>query len=143
MKIILIVALLTWGTLVQAQTAEATSGKTTAVAKATPKATKTTRTSVSVSVSNSDNYYSLLANFDTFKTKKIEKLLADNLDNNLLSTDGGSKIWKKESKGETAYSFILKEEKLKVSIDKELVSNETFEKLKALGEKISETLSEN
>lgn len=140
MKIILFLTLLIWSTLSQAQTAVATSGNTTAVAKAPSKQSKTTKTSVSIS--NSDNYYSLLANFDGWKTKKLEKLLADNLDSNLLSTEAGTKIWKKDNNGETAYSFILKEEKLKVSIDKELVSNETFEKLKALGEKISETLSE-
>jgi len=140
MKIILSLTLLIWGAIAQAQTAVATSGNTTAVAKAPSRQSKTTKTSISVS--NSDNSYSLLANFDAWKTKKVEKLLSDNLDSNLLSTEAGTKIWKKENKGETAYSFVLKEEKLKVSIDKELVSNETFEKLKALGEKISETLSE-
>ncbi|WP_428229588.1 hypothetical protein [Flavobacterium sp.] len=142
MKIILILAMLIYSALAQAQTSDATSGNTTAVARASSKPTKTKKSSVSVSISNSDNYYSLLASFDTSKTKKLEKLLSDNLDNNLLSTDAGTKIWKKDNNGENAYSFVLKEEKLKVSIDKELISNETFEKLKVLGEKISETLSE-
>ncbi|MCV9930356.1 hypothetical protein OIU83_22040 [Flavobacterium sp. LS1R49] len=141
MKSILFIALLTWGTLAQAQTAIATSGNTTTVVKTPSKQTKTTKTTVSVS--DSDNSYSLQASFDAWKTKKLEKLLSDNLDKSLFTTDAGTKIWKKDSKGETAYSFILKGEKLKISIDKELVSDETFEKLKALGEKISETLSEN
>lgn len=133
MKIILFLAMLICGALAHAQTADT---------KASSKQTKTTKSSASVSISDSDNYYSLLANFDGWKSKKLEKLLSDNLDSNLFSTDSGTKIWKKENKGETAYSFILKDGKLKVSVDKELVSNETFEKLKALGEKISETLSE-
>jgi hypothetical protein len=139
MKIILFLILLICGALAQAQTAVATSGNTT-VAKTPYKQSKTTTTSVSVSIS--DNYYSMVASFDTAKRKKIDKLLSDNLDNNLFSTDGETKIWKKESKSETAYSFVLKKDKLKASIDKELVSDETFEKLKALGEKISETISE-
>lgn len=140
MKIILFLILLICGALAQAQTAVATPGNTTTVAKTPYKQSKTTTTSVSVSIS--DNYYSMVASFDTAKRKKIDKLLSDNLDNNLFSTDGETKIWKKESKNETAYSFVLKKDKLKASIDKELVSDETFEKLKALGEKISETISE-
>lgn len=140
MKIILFLILLICGVLAHAQTAVATSGNTTTVAKTPYKQSKTTTTSVSVSIS--DNYYSMIASFDTAKRKKIDKLLSDNLDNNLLSTAGETKIWKKESKSETAYSFVLKKDKLKASIDKELVSDETFEKLKALGKKISETISE-
>ncbi|WP_337965431.1 hypothetical protein [uncultured Flavobacterium sp.] len=143
MKFILFLTLLIWGTLAHAQTATATTGNTTAVAKAPSTQTKTTRSSSSVSISNSDDSYSLLANFDASKSKKIEKLLSDNLDNTMESTKNGSKIWKKDNDGQTAYSFVLKEGKLRVNIDKELISNETFEKLKALGDKISETLSKN
>lgn len=140
MKIILFLILLACTTFTQAQTATASSGNTTAIAKVPPGQTKTTKSSVSISIS--DNNYSLQASFDKGKTKKLEKLLSDSMDNNLLTNDAGSKIWKKENKGETAYSVVLKEEKLKMSIDKELVSDETFERLKALGEKISETLSD-
>ncbi|MDA6069929.1 hypothetical protein NJT12_09905 [Flavobacterium sp. AC] len=141
MKIILFLIMLICGALAHGQTTVSKSGNTTAVAKTPSKNTKSTKTSISIS--NSDNYYSLLANFDSWRTKKLEKLLSENLDNSLFSTDADTKIWKKDHNGETAYSFILKEEKLKVNIDKELVSNATFEKLKALGEKISETLSED
>lgn len=141
MKIILIITLLILSTLAQAQTAEAKAGNTTAVAKAPSTQTRTTKSSSSVSISDSDNYYSLLASFDANKNKKVENLLSDNLDNSLLSTESGSKIWKKDSDGQTAYSFVLRDGKLKANIDKELVSKETFEKLKALGNKISDTLS--
>lgn len=141
MKIILIITLLILSTLAQAQTAEAKAGNTTAVAKAPSTQTRTTKSSSSVSISDSDNYYSLLASFDANKNKKVENLLSDNLDNSLLSNESGSKIWKKDSDGQTAYSFVLRDGKLKASIDKELVSKETFEKLKALGDKISETIS--
>lgn len=141
MKIILIITLLILSTLAQAQTAEAKAGNTTAVAKAPSTQTRTTKSSTSVSISDSDNYYSLLASFDANKNKKVENLLSDNLDNSLLSTESGSKIWKKDSDGQIAYSFVLRDGKLKANIDKELVSKETFEKLKALGNKISDTLS--
>lgn len=141
MKIILIITLLILSTLAQAQTAEAKAGNTTAVAKAPSTQTRTTKSSSSVSISDSDNYYSLLASFDANKNKKVENLLSDNLDDSLLSHESGSKIWKKDSDGQTAYSFVLRDGKLKASIDKELVSKETFEKLKALGDKISETIS--
>lgn len=141
MKIMIILVMMVVSTMAQAQTAIATSGNATAVAKASSSQTKTTKTSISVS--NSDDSYSLHAIFDNFRTKNIERLLFDNLDKNLFSSDKNAKIWKKENNGETAYSFVLKEGRLKVSIDKELVSKGTFEKLEALGERISEALSDN
>lgn len=141
MKIMIILVMMVVSTMAQAQTAIATSGNVTAVAKASSSQTKTTKTSVSVS--NSDNSYSLHATFDNWKTKKVEKLLSENLDSNLFTAEKSAKVWKKENNGETAYSFILKEGRLKASIDKELVSKSTLEKLEALGEKISEALSDN
>lgn len=147
MKFIIFLVVLAISSLAQAQTAVATSGNTTAIATVqnpntkTKSQTKSTKTSVSVSIS--DNSYSLHATYDSFKRAKLQKLLMENLDRNLLSTDDDKMIWKKENKSETAYIFTLTDEKLKVSLDRELVSNSTFEKFKALGEKISDLLNNN
>lgn len=141
MKFFIILVMMVMSTIAQGQTAIATSGNVTAEVKVSTGQTKTTKTSISVS--NSDDSYSLHATFDNFRTKNIEKLLSENLDKNLFSTDKNTKIWKKENNGQTAYSFVLKEGRLKVSIDKELISKSTFEKLETLGERISETLSDN
>lgn len=147
MKFIIFLAVLAFSSLAKAQTAIATSGNATAIATVqnpstkTKSQTKTTKTSVSVSIS--DNSYSLHAIYDSFKRAKLQKLLMENLDKNLLSTDDDKMIWKKENKSETAYIFTLTDEKLKVSLDRELVSNSTFEKFKALGENISRLLNDN
>lgn len=141
MKIIMFLAMMACNAIMQAQTATATAGNVTVTAKVSSKQETTTK--VSVSVSDSDNSYALHATFDTWKTKKIEKLLSENLDSNLFSKEKNAKVWKKENNGETAYSFILKEGRLKASIDKELVSKSTLEKLQALADKISEALSDN
>jgi len=137
MKKIILVAMLSLSFFANAQTATASANGTTAIAKSSTKSTKT-----SVSVSDSDSSYSLHASFDSWKKEKLQKLLAENLDKNLLISTEKSMIWKKENNGETAYSFTLTNEKLKVSIDKDLVSKSNFEKLKKLGEEISETLTE-
>jgi len=144
MKFIIFLVVLAFSTLTQAQTATATAGNVTATATVRPKTQiKSTKTSVSVSVSISDSSYSLHAVYDSFKRAKLQKLLLENLDKNLLSTDDDKMIWKKENKNETAYIFTLTDEKLKVSLDRELVSESTFEKFKALGEKISDLLNDN
>ena len=137
MKKIILLTMLSLSFFANAQTATASANGTTAIAKSSTKSTKT-----SVSVSDSDSSYSLHASFDSWKKEKLQKLLAENLDKSLLTSTEKSMIWKKENDSETAYSFTLTNEKLKVSIDKDLVSKSTIEKLKKLGEEISETLTE-
>jgi len=143
MKFILFLAVLALSTFAQAQTAVATSGNATATATVKNSSAQTKSTKTSVSVSISDTSYSLHAGYDSWKRVKLQKLLQENLDKSLLSTDDDKMIWKKENKGETAYIFTLTDEKLKVSLDRELVSTSTFEKFKALGEKISDLLNNN
>jgi hypothetical protein len=141
MKAIIFLVILVFSTYAKAQTAVATANGNTATAKAhyssNSKSTKT-----SVSVSDSDGSYTLRAEFDSWKRAKLQKLLSDNLDKNFLIVRDDIMIWKKENGNETAYTFALSNEKLKVNIDKELISKSTFEKFKALGEKISNLLTE-
>ena len=143
MKFIFFLVVMALSFATQAQTATATSGNMTATASAKVGTTNSKTTKTSVSVSISDNSYSLHAIFDSFKRVKLQKLLQENLDKSLLSTNDEKMIWRKENKGDTAYSFTLTDEKLKVSLDRELVSSSTFEKMKELGEKISELLNGN
>lgn len=141
MKTIIFLAMLAFSTLAQAQTAVATANGNTATARANySSSSKSTKTSVSIS--DSDGSYTLRAEFDSWKRAKLQKLLSDNLDKNFLTVRDNTMIWKKENNGETAYSFTLSDEKLKVSIDKELVSKSAFEKFKSLGDEISDVLTE-
>lgn len=103
----------------------------------------TTSSSTSVSISNSDFTYSIRASFDDNKTEKVRKILIDNLEKDYLSNKGDTYTWKKLEDGEAAYSFILSEGKLKGTVNKELNSNNAIDKFVALGEKISEALSNN
>lgn len=67
----------------------------------------------------------------------------DNLEKDHLSTKGDTYTWKKLEDGEAAYSFTLSDGKLKGTVNKELNSNSAVDKFVALGEKISEALSNN
>ncbi|TPD67053.1 hypothetical protein [Flavobacterium microcysteis] len=99
--------------------------------------------STSVSVNNSDFTYSIRASFDDYKTEKIRKILMENLEKDHFSSKGDTYTWKKLEDGEAAYSFVLSEGRLKGTVNKELNSNNAVDKFIALGEKISEALSNN
>lgn len=143
MKFIIFLAVLACSFVTQAQTATATSGNMTATATAKSSKSQTKTTKTSVSISTSDSSYSLHAVFDSFKRAKLQKLLMDNLDKSILSSNDEKMIWRKENKGETAYIFTLTDEKLKMNLDRELVSPSTFEKFKDLGDEISALLNSN
>lgn len=120
-------------------TATATAGNTTVTAKSDRKQATTSSRS-SVSISDSDSSYTIHATFDKDKTAQLKKLLQENLGKENMTSKNAS-IWTKEEDGETAYTFSLSPGKLKVNVDKELVSTSTYEKFSALGERISETIS--
>lgn len=101
-----------------------------------------TSSSTSISIQNSDYTYTIRATFDENKTEKIRKLLMDNLEKDHFSSKGDSYIWKRMEDGETAYSFILVEGKLKGVVNKEMNSNSTVDRFVALGDKVSEALSD-
>lgn len=98
--------------------------------------------STSISIQNSDYTYTIRATFDDYKTEKIRKLLMDNLEKDHFSSKGDSYVWKRMEDGETAYSFILAEGKLKGVVNKEMNSNSTVDRFVALGDKVSEALSD-
>lgn len=139
MKTIIFLTILAVSSFCNAQTATATANGVTATATS-GSITTTTSVSVSVSIQNSDDSYSLSAKFDSYKRKKLEKLLLENLEKQYFAQNGNTAIWKKTNNGDVAFSVILSDKKLKINIDKDLVSEGTFEKFKALGEKISENL---
>lgn len=66
----------------------------------------------------------------------------ENLDKEYLTVKGGAFLWKKTEDDDVAYSFALAQGKLKAFVNKELNSNSSVERFVALGEKISEMLSE-
>ncbi|HEU4497332.1 MAG TPA: hypothetical protein VFR70_09795 [Flavobacterium sp.] len=137
MKKIFFLILLACSSLSQAQTANAMASKTTSK---TVSSTSSKTTSASISVQDSDDSYSLSAKFDSSQKAKIQKLLLESLDKEYLARTGEKIEWKKSSNDETAYSVVLSSDKLRINVDKELVSASAAKKFKSLGEKISEAL---
>lgn len=126
--------------------ANGTKAKATAttMAKEMKSSTKTDgkQTSASsVAIQDSGLAYSMSAIFDVHKTKEIRQLLVNNVDRQYFSAGNGTAQWKKEENGNTAYSFVLSEGRLKINIDRELVAPSAYEKFRALGEKISVVIS--
>lgn len=98
--------------------------------------------STSVSIDNSDITYSIRASFDDHKTERIKKLLMENLEKEHLTAKGDSYVWKRIEDEDIAYSFALSDGRLRAFVNKELNSKSSIERFVALGEKISDALSE-
>lgn len=95
----------------------------------------------SVSVNDSDTFYSLRAKFTLDKKEEIIKLLSDNVDEEYKSVSGKTFKWIKEENGEVVFSFVVTDNQLKISIEKDLISNGTFNKFKKLGESLKTVIS--
>lgn len=121
----------------KAQTATATSKATAYTSKTDGKTTA----SHSVSAQNSDSGYSLKAEFEPGKTAEVKEALLSGLNRQYLTESSGKWHWKKEQNSETAYSFVLSEGKLKISIDKDLLSANDYQKLEKLSEKVAGIIS--
>lgn len=95
----------------------------------------------SISVNDSDTFYSLRAKFTSDKKEEILKLLSDSIDDEYRNVSGKTYKWIKEENGEVAFSFVVTDNQLKISIEKDLISNGTFNKFKNLGESLKTVIS--
>jgi hypothetical protein len=136
-KLIFITAIVLCSLVAKAQTSTSTATASTSTTKKDGKLTSHN----SVSVSNSDQAYSLRAEFNVDDYSKIKSVLEKNLERNYRTESANTIKWSKEENAQTAYSFILTGNKLKINVDKDLVSDATFEKLKGLGTKLSAIIS--
>lgn len=108
----------------------------------TPKTT-TRNSSSSVSIQNSDSFYSFKAHFDSDKNKKVKTILINNLDTKYMKTTGETLIWEKKDLDEIAYTVTFKKGSLKMAVDKDLVSGNAIRKFEILGNELRETISNN
>ncbi|MCV9933756.1 hypothetical protein OIU80_15850 [Flavobacterium sp. LS1R47] len=95
----------------------------------------------SISVNDSDTFYSLRAKFPLDKKEEIIKLLSDNIDEEYRSVSGKTFKWIKEENGQPVFSFVVTNDQLKISIEKDMISNGTFNKFKNLGESLKTVIS--
>ena len=72
---------------------------------------------------------------------EIKEALLSGLNRQYLTESPGKWYWKKEQNSETAYSFVLSEGKLKISLDKDLLSANDYQKLEKLSEKAAGIIS--
>jgi hypothetical protein len=135
-KLIIIIVTLLGTVVINAQSTK-TSSATTSTTKTDGKLVAHN----SVSVNSSDKAYSLRAEFNANDYSRIKSILEDNLDNAYKAKSGTTLNWTKEENNKIAYAFILTNSKLRINIYRDLVSNNTFEKLKALSNKLSTIIS--
>ncbi|WP_299242480.1 hypothetical protein [uncultured Aquimarina sp.] len=83
---------------------------------------------INISVSNTDDIYTLKASFPSDKTDKVKKFLNDHLETK-MSKSYGSYSWNYNNRGEEGYKVKLRKGKLSVFLDKEAVSIDLVEDL--------------
>ncbi|WP_271766864.1 hypothetical protein [Aquimarina algiphila] len=83
---------------------------------------------VNISISNTDDIYSLNASFPSAKTEKLKRFLKDHLDTK-MTKNGTMSTWNYVTKGEMGYTIKLKKGKLNVLLNKEHISVDLVENL--------------
>ncbi|SEK31598.1 hypothetical protein SAMN04487910_0233 [Aquimarina amphilecti] len=83
---------------------------------------------VNISISNTDDTYTLKASFPSHKTDEVKKFLNNHLEAK-MSKVYGSYAWNYNSKGEEGYKVKLRKGKLSVYLDKEALSIDLLEDL--------------
>ncbi|MDH7446674.1 hypothetical protein [Aquimarina sp. 2201CG14-23] len=76
---------------------------------------------INISISNTDDVYTLNASFPSHKTEEVKRFLNDHLDAK-MSKNYGSYTWNYNNQGEEVYKVKLRKGKLSVFLDKEAVS---------------------
>ncbi|WP_378175114.1 hypothetical protein [Aquimarina sp. SS2-1] len=83
---------------------------------------------INISISNTDDIYTLKASFPSHKTDEVKSFLKEHL-NAKMSTSYGSHIWNYNTRGEEGYKVKLRKGKLSIFLDKEAVSIDLVEDL--------------
>ncbi len=83
---------------------------------------------VNISISNTNDTYTLKASFPIAKTEKLKEFLKDHLDSK-MTKNGTGYTWIYATKGEIGYTVKLKKGKLNIFMDKEAVSADLVENL--------------
>ena len=101
-----------------------------------PKKVSTTTKSTSVSVSNSDNGYALLAYFDNTDAEKLKTIIAEVLGAG-TKTGQSEMLWKLKD----VYTLTLNSEKLSIELDKDKASATLYRSFVKLGDDIQQEIN--
>ncbi|WP_106792119.1 hypothetical protein [Aquimarina sp. Aq78] len=96
---------------------------------------------VNISISNTEDMYTLKASFPSSKTGKLKQFLKDHLTPE-MTKNGTTSTWKYNTKGETGYVVKLKRGKLNVFMDKEFVSADLVEDLIDMFQDLKEIITQ-
>jgi len=83
---------------------------------------------INISISNTDDVYSLKASFPSHRTDEVKKFLKEHLDSKMTKSYG-SYTWNYSTKGEEGYKVKLRNGKLSVFLDKDAISIDLVEDL--------------
>ncbi|WP_405206245.1 hypothetical protein [Aquimarina sp. LLG6339-5] len=83
---------------------------------------------INISISNTDDTYSLKASFPSHKTDEVKKFLNEHLEVK-MSKNYSSYIWNYNNNGSEGYKVKLRKGKLSVFLDKEAISIDLVEDL--------------
>ncbi len=95
----------------------------------------------SVSVTKSDDEYKFRASFHKSKTNRVKAVLLDRLGKGNLSVNGSVYLWTDSKSSDEVFECKLTKGKLRMYMDKELVSNSFYKKIEALGTDLKHLIS--
>ena len=98
-----------------------------------------TYSSSSISISSDNDSYSMSARFNNEKTENVLDILNEQLGNKNRTAKRGT--WESIKNNQTAYKIKLTKGRLKIFVNKDLVTANTISLFENLGDKISEAVS--
>ncbi len=97
----------------------------------------------SVSIVKTDDIYKLKASFGSKKTREVRELLIDKIGRRNLEVTGGNYLWLQKNDGEKIFSCKLSSGRLKIYVDKEIVSADFYKKVEEAGNEIRSLISDS
>ncbi len=94
---------------------------------------------INISISNTDDMYTLNAKFPKSKTQKLEKFLKTHLDVKMIKKETMT-TWTYNTNDEIGYTVRLKKGRLNVYLSKETVSSDSLEEIMSVFSDIREVI---
>ncbi|GAA4279038.1 hypothetical protein [Aquimarina mytili] len=129
-------------------------GLLSATAQTTTTTTSTSSTKVTVNSNDNDKKYyrsfAIIDMDDSFRVKikfleslqkNVKLYLMDQLGKDNMVADSESYLWRKELENEEMYEVQLKENKLRIHVNKELASDKLLKKFKQMGKELKSLTS--
>ncbi|NAS31561.1 hypothetical protein GTQ40_11305 [Flavobacteriaceae bacterium R38] len=127
--------------VLQAQSDKKSKSKRKSISVSVSASSNSSYSSSSTSINSDDDSYSMSSRFNKDKTEAVKALLYEELGNKNLSVKNSRHEWESIIDDDIAYIVRLTNGRLKIFVDKELVSTRTYEMFERLGDEVSEIVS--